>query len=92
VRPGAAKISAARIEEVAFVGAYERVRLRLDRGLDECRTDDTPYYLTTDTPESQSTKAIIATRPKPDAAAARLQIGDRVMVAISSFTVLPAPK
>jgi ABC-type Fe3+/spermidine/putrescine transport system ATPase subunit len=92
LRPGAAKISAARIEEITFVGAYERLRLRLDRGLDECRTDDTPYYLTTDTPESQSTKAIIATRPKPEAAAARLQIGDRVMVAISSFTVLPAPK
>ena len=92
VRPGASKISAARIEEIAFVGAYERLRLRLDRGVDECRTDDTPYYLTTDTPESQSTKAIIATRPKPEAAAARLQIGDRVMVAISAFTVLPAPK
>ncbi|HEX3183557.1 MAG TPA: ABC transporter ATP-binding protein [Pyrinomonadaceae bacterium] len=92
VRPGASKISAAGIEEITFVGAYERLRLRLDRGLDECRTDDSPYYLTTDTPESQSTKAIIATRPKPEAAAARLQIGDRVMVAISSFTVLPAPK
>jgi ABC-type Fe3+/spermidine/putrescine transport system ATPase subunit len=92
VRSGASKISAARIEEIAFVGAYERVRLRLDRGVDECRTDDTPYYLTTDTPESQSTKAIIATRPKPDAAAQRLQIGDRVVVAISCFTVLPAPK
>jgi ABC-type Fe3+/spermidine/putrescine transport system ATPase subunit len=92
VRPGASKISAAGIEEITFVGAYERLRLRLDRGLDECRTDDSPYYLTTDTPESQSTKAIIATRPKPEAATARLQIGDRVMVAISSFTVLPAPK
>jgi ABC-type Fe3+/spermidine/putrescine transport system ATPase subunit len=91
-RSGTSKIAAARIEEVSFVGAYERVRLRLDRGLDECRTDESPYYLTTDTPESQSTKAIIATRPKPDAAASRLQIGDRVTVAISSFTVLPATK
>jgi ABC-type Fe3+/spermidine/putrescine transport system ATPase subunit len=92
VRPGTSKISAAGIEEITFVGAFERLRLRLDRAVDECRTDDTPYYLTTDTPESQSTKAIIATRPKPEAAAARLQIGDRVMVAISSFTVLPATK
>ena len=91
-RSGASKISAARIEEISFVGAYERLRLRLDRGVDECRTDETPYYLTTDTPESQSTKAIIATRPKPDAAATRLQIGDRVTVAISSFTVLPVSK
>jgi ABC-type Fe3+/spermidine/putrescine transport system ATPase subunit len=92
VRSDASKISAARIEEISFVGAYERLRLRLDRGVDECRTDEDPYYLTTETPERQSTKAIIATRPKPDAAAIKLQIGDRVVVAITSFTVLPAPK
>jgi ABC-type Fe3+/spermidine/putrescine transport system ATPase subunit len=91
-RSSPSKIGAARVEEISFVGAYERVRLRLDRGLDECRTDESQYYLTTDTPESQSTKAIIATRPKPDAAATKLQIGDRVLVAITSFTVLPAPK
>ena len=83
------KISAARIEEISFVGAYERLRLRLDRGVDEGGTDEDAYYLTTDTPESQSTKAIIATRPKPEAAATKLQIGDRVTVAITSFTVLP---
>ena len=92
VRSGAARIAAARIEEISFVGAYERLRLRLDRGTDECRSDESPYYLTTETPESQSTKAIIATRPKPEASAMKLQIGDRVMVAITSFTVLPAPK
>lgn len=92
VRSDSSKISAGRIEEISFVGAYERLRLRLDRGVDECRTDETPYYLTTDTPESQSTKSIIATRPKPDAAATKLQIGDRVMVAITSFTVLPASR
>jgi hypothetical protein len=46
--------------------------------------------LTTDTPESQSaTKAIIATRPKPEAATTKLQIGDRVVVGLTSFTVLP---
>ena len=92
IRPGASKIGVARIEEVSFVGAYERVRLRLDRGLDECRTEESPYYLTTETPESGSTKAIIGTRPKPDAAATKLQIGDRVSVAITSFTVLPSSK
>lgn len=91
-RNGASKIAAARIEEISFVGAYERLRLRLDRGADECRADETPYYLTTDTPESQSTKAIIATRPKPEAAATKLQIGDRVTVALASFTVLPPSK
>lgn len=91
-RNGASKIFAARIEEISFVGAYERLRLRLDRGADECRADETPYYLTTDTPESQSTKAIVATRPKPEAAATKLQIGDRVTVALATFTVLPPSK
>ena len=92
LRPGVSRIASAAIEEIAFVGAYERVRLRLERaGGEECKTDDTPFYLTTETPESyQATKSIIATRPKPEAAAARFHIGDRVVVAITSFTVLPA--
>ncbi len=91
LRPGHSRISTARIEEISFVGAYERLRLRLDRaGVEECRTDETPYYLTTDTPESQTTKSIIATRPKPEASATRLQIGERVVVALTSFTVLPS--
>ena len=92
VRSDAAKIGMARIEEISFVGAYERVRLRLDRGADECRTDESAYYLTTDTPESQSTKTVIATRPKPEAASTKLQLGDRVVLAITSFTVLPPSK
>jgi ABC-type Fe3+/spermidine/putrescine transport system ATPase subunit len=91
LRPHVLKISTAAVEEIAFVGAYERVRLRLERGGDECRREESPYYLTTETPESQ-TKAIIATRPKPEATATRLQIGERVTVAITSFTVLEPQK
>jgi ABC-type Fe3+/spermidine/putrescine transport system ATPase subunit len=90
LRPGHLRIAGARIEEIIFVGAYERLRLRLDLGgSEECKTDETPYYLTTQTPESQPTKSIIATRPKPEASAARLHVGERVTVAITSFTVLP---
>jgi ABC-type Fe3+/spermidine/putrescine transport system ATPase subunit len=85
-RPGQARISSATIEEIIFVGAYERIRLRLDRGGEECRRDETPFYLTTETPERA--KSIIATRPKPEASATRLYIGDRVVVAITSFTIL----
>ena len=88
LRAGASKIGTGRIDEISFVGAYERVRLRVDSGSEDCRTDDSPYYLTTETPERQSTKAIIATRPKPEAEATKLQIGDRVVVAVTSFTVL----
>ncbi len=88
LRPGLSRISTASIEEVSFVGAYERLRLRLDRP-EECKTDDTPYYLTTETPDRQATKSIIATRPKPEASATRLHVGERVVVALTSFTVLP---
>jgi ABC-type Fe3+/spermidine/putrescine transport system ATPase subunit len=90
LRPGHLKISSAIIEEIAFVGAYERVRLQLERaGAEECKTDQTPYYLTTETPDRQMPKSIIATRPKPEATATRFHIGERVVVALTSFTVLP---
>jgi ABC-type Fe3+/spermidine/putrescine transport system ATPase subunit len=80
------------VEEKSFVGAYERVSVRIDLtdpGAGD--TNETPFYLTTETPESHSTKPIIATRPKPDASAVRLRVGDRVAVGISSFTVLAVP-
>jgi ABC-type Fe3+/spermidine/putrescine transport system ATPase subunit len=66
MRANVSKIGTGHIEEITFVGAFERVRLRLDRG----------------------GETIIATRPKPEAAAVKLQIGDPVVVAINSFTVL----
>ena len=89
VRAEHARLASARIEEIAFVGAYERVRLRMEAGPEECKTDETPYYLTTETPERHSTKSIIATRPKPEASTTRLHVGERVVVALTSFTVLP---
>ncbi|HEY0366362.1 MAG TPA: hypothetical protein VGC73_07815, partial [Pyrinomonadaceae bacterium] len=91
MRPGYTRIASAVIEEIAFVGAYERLRLQMEAGAEECKTDETPYYLTTETPERHSTKSIIATRPKPEASATRLQAGERVTVALTSFTVLPPP-
>ena len=80
------------VEEKSFVGAYERVSLRIDpTDPGACETNDTPFYLTTETPESHSRKPIIATRPKPEASAVSLNVGDRVTVGISSFTVLAVP-
>jgi ABC-type Fe3+/spermidine/putrescine transport system ATPase subunit len=78
------------IEEVSFVGAYERLSVRLD--LNESLTCDgveTPFYLTTETPEKEGAKPVLATRPRPEANANRLHVGDRVMVGLASFTVLP---
>ena len=90
LRSGHSRLAAGIIEEITFVGAYESVRLRLDLvGGDECKTEESPYYLTTETPERQSTKVIIATRPKPEASTTRLHVGERVVVALTSFTVLP---
>jgi sulfate/thiosulfate transport system ATP-binding protein len=78
------------IEEKSFVGAYERLSVRIDlTDSGTCDPNDTPFYLTTQTPESHSTKPIIATRPKPEASAAKLRVGDRVAIGIASFTVLP---
>ncbi len=80
------------LEEKSFVGAYERVNVRIDLSdLGACETNETPFYLTTETPESNSSKPIIATRPKPEASAVSLNVGDRVAVGILSFTVLAVP-
>jgi ABC-type Fe3+/spermidine/putrescine transport system ATPase subunit len=90
VRSGHHKIGTALIEEISFVGAYERLRLRLEKnGGEECKIDDASFYLTTETPESQSAKSIIATRHKFEATTTKLRVGERVVVAITSFTVLP---
>jgi ABC-type Fe3+/spermidine/putrescine transport system ATPase subunit len=89
VRPGTHRISTALVEEIGFVGAYERLRLRLEKGSgEECSVDASSFYLTTDTPESQPAKSVIATRPKSEASASKLRTGDRVIVSITSFTVL----
>jgi ABC-type Fe3+/spermidine/putrescine transport system ATPase subunit len=78
------------IEEISFAGAYERVSVRLD--LFPAVSDEVsepPFYLTTETPESQTAKPVIATRPKSDIRAVKLRVRDHVVVGVSSFTVLP---
>lgn len=78
------------VEETSFVGAYERLRIRLDpSGGSSCDSGDTPYYLTTETPESPTAKPIIATRPKPETMSVKLRRGDHVFIGLTSFTLLP---
>jgi len=87
---GQACLSSGIVEETSFVGAYERLRIGLEpTGGTACETGETPYYLTTETPESQTAKPIIATRPKPEAMAVKLKKGDRVFVGLNYFTILP---
>jgi ABC-type Fe3+/spermidine/putrescine transport system ATPase subunit len=91
LKPGHFRISSGIVEEISFVGAYERLRLRLELvGAEKCGEGETDFYLTTETPESQTSKPIIATRPKPEASATKLRVGERVVIALTSFTVLPA--
>jgi ABC-type Fe3+/spermidine/putrescine transport system ATPase subunit len=86
--PGHACLSSGLVEETSFVGAYERLRIRLDpTGGAACETTE-PYYLTTETPESQTAKPIIVTRPKPETMEVKLRRGDRVFVGLISFTIL----
>ena len=86
---GHACLSSGIVEEISFVGAYERLRIRLEASGGACDTSDTPFYLTTETPERQNAKPVIATRPKPEANALRLHTGDRVFLGLKSFTILP---
>jgi sulfate transport system ATP-binding protein len=90
VPAGHACLASGIVEETSFVGAYERVRIRLDPGGGGTCETDTPYYLTTETPESHAAKPIIATRPKPETMAVNLRIGDRVFLGLSAFTILPS--
>lgn len=86
---GHACLSGGVVEEISFVGAYERLRIRLETSGGACDPSDTPYYLTTETPERSNAKPVIATRPKPETNKFRLRTGDRVFLGLSSFTVLP---
>ena len=78
------------IEEIHFVGAYERLTLRLDLATRQPAEGEPPLYtVTINTPERRTGIPIIVTRPKPEASATRLNIGDRVAVGITNLRVLP---
>ncbi|HEX8144022.1 MAG TPA: ABC transporter ATP-binding protein [Pyrinomonadaceae bacterium] len=78
------------IEEIHFVGAYERLTLRLDLVARQPASGEPPLYnVTPTTPETRTGIPIIVTRPKPEAAMTRLQVGDRVAVGLTAFRVLP---
>src|SRR5918912_976685 len=78
------------IEEISFVGAYERLTVRLDL-IARQPTEGAPplYNVTITTPEKRTGIPIIVTRPKPEAAAKRLNLNDRLAVGLTSFRVLP---
>jgi ABC-type Fe3+/spermidine/putrescine transport system ATPase subunit len=78
------------IEEVSFVGAYERLNVRLDLTHRQQTENEAPLYqVTINTPERMTGVPIMVTRPKPKANETRFQPGDRVAVGLTSFSVLP---
>jgi sulfate/thiosulfate transport system ATP-binding protein len=78
------------IEEVSFVGAYERLNIRLDLTHGLQSRDEAPFYqVTVNTPERMTGVPIMVTRPKTEANATRYKAGDRVAVGLMSFSVLP---
>jgi ABC-type Fe3+/spermidine/putrescine transport system ATPase subunit len=79
------------IEEVSFVGSYERLNVRLDLA-HRPQTEELAaplYQVTINTPEKMIGVPIMATRPKPEANATRYKRGDRVAVGLTSFSLLP---
>ena len=77
------------IEEVNFVGAYERLNVRLDLTHRPQTENEPPVYdVTINTPERMTGVPIMVTLPKPEANAIRYKAGDRVAVGLTSFSVL----
>jgi len=78
------------VEEVSFVGAYERLNVRLDLTARRQAENEAPLYqVTINTPERMTGVPIIVTRPKPEATTTRFKPGDRIAVGLTSFSVLP---
>jgi len=78
------------IEEVSFVGAYERLNVRLDLTHRQQIDDEPPLYqVTINTPDRMTGVPIMVTHPKPKANAIRYKAGDRVAVGLTSFSLLP---
>jgi sulfate/thiosulfate transport system ATP-binding protein len=87
---GCRRLSNGVIEEINFVGAYQRLTLRLDLvARQSAQGEPLLYNVTINTPEKRMGVPIIVTRPKPEAAATRLNVNDRVAVGLTSFRVLP---
>jgi ABC-type Fe3+/spermidine/putrescine transport system ATPase subunit len=78
------------VEEISFVGSYERLNVRLDLTHRQQAENEAPLYqVTINTPERMTGVPIMVTRPKPEANATRFEAGARVAVGLTSFSVLP---
>ena len=87
---GCRRLSNGVVEEKHFVGAYERLTVRLDLIARRPAEGEPPLYdVTINTPEKSLGIPIFVTRTKPEASATALNVGDRVAVGLTAFRVLP---
>ena len=78
------------VEEKHFVGAYERLTVRLDLVARQPAEGEPPLYdVTINTAERRLGVPIFVTRAKPQPGEDALRAGDRVAVCLTSFRVLP---
>ena len=88
--PGCRRLTNGRVEEKHFVGAYERLTVRLDLVARRAAEGHPPLYnVTINTEEKRAGVPIFVTRPKPETASTPLGVGDRVAVGLMAFRVLP---
>jgi sulfate/thiosulfate transport system ATP-binding protein len=87
---GSRRLTNGVVEEKHFVGAYERLTVRLDLVARRPADGEPPLYsVTVNTAERRLGVPVFVTRPKPEAAAVPLKEGDRVAVGLTAFRVLP---
>jgi ABC-type Fe3+/spermidine/putrescine transport system ATPase subunit len=77
------------VEEKHFVGAFERLTVRLDLVARAPRPGEPPLYEISEAPERRLGVPVIVTRSKPEVSAMPLRVGDRVTLCLTSFRVLP---
>lgn len=87
---GCRRLTNGTVEEISFVGAYERITVRLDLSARQPAPNEPPLYdATTNMAEQRVGVPIIVTRAKPEASTAPLKPDDHVAVGLTSFRILP---
>jgi ABC-type Fe3+/spermidine/putrescine transport system ATPase subunit len=87
--PNCRRLTNGVIEEKHFVGAYERLTVRLDLVARRPAPGEPPLYEVAADREARLGVPIFVTRPKAEASAAPLGVGDRVAVCLTAFRILP---
>jgi sulfate transport system ATP-binding protein len=81
------------VEEKHFVGAYERLTVRLDLATARrvaAAAGESPLYDTqANAPDKRAGVPVFVTRPKPETTATPLQAGNQVTLGLTAFRVLP---